>query len=187
MDEKMEVDREYADEAACECETDIAITKEEKLKKYKTRLENNLKRKLDQIELDAEFDKIEKEFKETHVNEFKKIEEYNSRRRISYTDEESESNETIIPIEDIDTLKRRYKELEARQVEILETSTDVEKLKKIPTDQMNAMIDEYISTEKLKLILVDRIRGALTNKRINLCCDKFSKYNLSFKKGPDNE
>lgn len=189
-EEKLEVERDYADEADCACEANAApLTKEEKLKRFKTKLENELKRRLEQIEIDAEFDKIRKEFNEAHADEFKRIEEYNSRNRLRYVVDEAdeEPNKTSIPIEDIDELKRRYKELEARQVEILETSTDVEKLKNTPTDQMNAMVDEYISAEKLKLILVDRIRGALTNRRINLNCDKFSKFNLSFKAATDND
>lgn len=177
MDEKMEVEAKCADA--------IALTKEEKLKNYKTKLEKNLKRELDRIELDAEFDKIEKEFKETHADEFKKIEEHDKCKRLSYADEAAESNRPTIPIEDIDALKRRYKELESRQIEILENATNIEKLEKTPTDQMNAMVDEYISAEKLKLILIDRIRGALTNRCIKLNCDKFSKYNLSFEKGTD--
>ena len=179
MDEKMEV------EAEAVCRDEVALIKEEKLKNYKAKLENELKRKLNKIELDDEFDKIKEEFVKAHADEFKKIKEYENRNRLSYTDEADESNGTTIPIEDIDALKSRYKELESRQVEILENATNVEKLEKTPTDQMNAMVDEYISAEKLKLILVDRIRGALTNRRINLNCDKFSKYNLSFKKGTD--
>lgn len=189
MDEEM-VEKEMDVECSCECEAgSTPPTKEEKIKKFKTKLENDLKRKLEQIEIDAEFDKIRKEFNKEHADEFKRIEEYNSRNRLGYIADEADEdpNKTAIPIEDIDVLKRRYKELESRQVEILEIATDAEQLKKIPTDQMNGMVDEYISAEKLKLILVDRIRGALTNRRINLSCDKFSKFNLSFRHGIDND
>ena len=185
MDEKMDV------ECSCEHEMDSCpstkLTTEEKLERYKKRLEEDLKRKLESIEYDKERDKIREEFEKAHAEELDKIKKRDESRRICYVGDDVAESEPAIPIEEINKLKARYKELESRQAEILETATDTEKLTNTPTDQMNAMVDEYISAEKLKLILVDRIRGALTNRRINLNCDKFSKYNLSFKKGTDND
>lgn len=142
-----------------------------------------MKRKLEQIEFDKECDKIRKEFEKTHAEELDKIKKYTELR---YVDEESEVEPTI-PMEEINNLKSRYKEYEARQEEILNIATTSEKLSATPRDQMNAMVDEYISLEKLKLILVDRIRAALLGMRVNLNCDKFSKYNLSFKQATDND
>lgn len=179
-EEKMEV------ECACEDEMDSCpspkLSKEEKLEQYKKRLEENLKRKLERIEFDKECDKIRKEFEKDHAEELDKIKESTE---LCYADEESEAKPSLSE-DEINNLKSRYKEYEARQEEILNIATTSEKLLDIPTDQMNAMVDEYISLEKLKLILVDRIRAALLGIRVNLSCDKFSKYNLSFKKATDN-
>lgn len=179
-EEKMDVECGYEDEMDSRPSTELS--KEEKLEKYKKRLEENLKRKLERIEFDKECDKIRKEFEKDHAEELGKIKESTELR---YADEESEAK-TTLSADEINNLKSRYKEYEARQEEILDIATTSEKLLDTSSDQMNAMVDEYISLEKLKLILVDRIRAALLGIRVNLSCDKFSKYNLSFKKATDN-
>lgn len=174
-------------EGPCEREMDSCpspkMTKEEKLEQYKKRLEENLKRKLERIEFDKECDKIRKEFEKDHAEELDKIKESTELR---YADEESEAKPALSE-DEINNLKSRYKEYEARQEEILDIATTSEKLTSTPSDQMNAMVDEYISLEKLKLILVDRIRAALLGMRVNLSCDKFSKYNVSFRRVTDND
>lgn len=179
-EEKMDV------ECGCEHEMDSCpftkLSKEDKLEEYKKSLEENLKRKLERIEYEKECDKIRKEFEKDHADELDKVKKCTELR---YTDEVSEAKPTL-SIDEINNLKSRYKEYEARQEEILNTATTSEKLLSTPSDQMNAMIDEYISLEKLKLILVDRIRAALLGFRVNLSCDKFSKYNISFRKVTDN-
>ena len=180
-EEKMDVECGYEDEMDSRPSTELS--KEEKLEKYKKHLEENLKRKLERIEFDKECDKIRKEFEKDHAEELDKIKESTELR---YADEESEAKSTL-SADEINNLKSRYKEYEARQEEILDIATTSEKLSATPTDQMNAMVDEYISLEKLKLILVDRIRAALLGRRVNLSCDKFSKYNLSFKQATDND
>lgn len=181
-EEKMEV------ECACEDEMDSCpstkLSKEEKLERYKKHLEENLKRKLERIEFDKECDKIRKEFEKDHADELDKIKK-STELRYAEDDDESEAKSALSE-DEINNLKSRYKEYEARQEEILDIATTFEKLLATPSDQMNAMVDEYISLEKLKLILVDRIRAALLGMRVNLSCDKFSKYNLSFKKATDN-
>ena len=185
MDEEMNV------ECDCECEMDsrsaTKLSNEEKLERYKNRLEEDLKRKLESIEYDKERDKIREEFEKAHAEELDKIKKRDESQRLRYVGDDVAECEPTLPIEEINKLKARYKEYEARQEEILNIATTSEKLSSTPTDQMNAMIDEYLSLEKLKLILVDRIRAALLGLRVYLNCDKFSKYNLSFKKGTDND
>lgn len=179
-EEKMDVECGYEDEMDSCPSTELS--KEDKLERYKKHLEENLKRKLERIEFDKECDKIRKEFEKDHADELAKVKECTELR---YAEDEAEAKSTI-SMDEINNLKARYKEYETRQEEILNIATTSEKLLNTPTDQMNAMIDEYISLEKLKLILVDRIRAALLGMRVNLSCDKFSKYNISFRKVTDN-
>lgn len=82
--------------------------------------------------------------------------------------------------EEIDRMTQKYIELGNRQTEILRIATTKEELKKVPIDQMNDMIDEYMASEKLKLILVDRLRCILDNKRVCLARETFSKSTLKF-------
>ena len=48
---------------------------------------------------------------------------------------------------------------------------------KHPAGQLNALIDEYVSIERLKVVLVDRIRSNLVKKDVHLSHEQFSSNN----------
>lgn len=56
-------------------------------------------------------------------------------------------------------LKAKYKALETRQAEILDTCTSKEEIQNWADGQLEALINEYLASEKLKLIIVDRIKS----------------------------
>ena len=79
-------------------------------------------------------------------------------------------------------LKKEYKDLEAKEAEILEAVTD-DKVKKLPPADYGLRVNQYITMENYKLIIVDRIIKAL---RKNAGCEysdhvEFSKVNLTLK------
>jgi len=158
------------------------LTKEEQLKKYKEYLQNNLKNKLEDIEIAKAKREIFKQFKKDHESEYQKIENYKKSQRLDIPSkiDIEDDDEVKISQEEIDRMKNKYIELGNRQAEILLIATTKEELKKVPSDQMNAMVDEYMASEKLKLILVDRLRGILSDKRVHLVCTNFSDSTLKF-------
>lgn len=79
-------------------------------------------------------------------------------------------------------LKKRYKELEARQIEILDNCTSEDfLLVERANGQVNALVDEYGTIEKLKLVLVDRIKSNILRDGIQLACENFENSQLTFK------
>lgn len=180
MDEEKEVCEE-ANESYYDCEdSHPRLTKEERLKKYEEYLQKDLKNKLEEIEIAEAKREIFKKFRKDHESEYQKLEDHRKSQRLSLQDEDESDNELKIPQEEIDRMTNKYVELGNRQAEILRIATTKEELKKLPVDQMNAMVDEYMASEKLKLILVDRLRGVLDDRRIHLACDNFSGSTLKF-------
>lgn len=166
-----------AEACACDSRESQRLTKEERLKKYEEYLQKDLKKELEDLEISEAKRELFKKFKKDHESEFQKIENYRKSQRLKYKDED---DKVKIPQEEIDRMKHKYTELENRQSEILRIATTKEELEKVPTDQMDAMIDEYMASEKLKLILVDRLRGVLSGRRVNLACETFSGSTLKF-------
>lgn len=181
MDEKLyEEDDSYCDVESCVREPK-RLTKEEQLKKYKEYLQNNLKNKLEDIEIAKAKREIFKQFKKDHESEYQTIENYKKSQRLDVQlKNDTEDDEVKISQEEIDRMKNKYIELGNRQAEILLIATTKEELEKVPSDQMNAMVDEYMASEKLKLILVDRLRGILSDRRVHLACTTFSGSTLKF-------
>lgn len=179
MDEKLYEEDDYCEES-CVRESK-RLTKEEQLKKYKEYLQNNLKNKLEDIEIAKAKREIFKQFKKDHESEYQKIENYKKSQRLDIPSKiDTEDDEVKISQEEIDRMKNKYIELGNRQAEILLIATTKEELEKVPSDQMNAMVDEYMASEKLKLILVDRLRGILSDRRVRLACTNFSDSTLKF-------
>lgn len=142
-----------------------------------------MKNRLEEIEIAEAKCELFKKFRKDHESEYQKLENHRKSLRLMMRDEDIAAeavNEVKIPQEEIDRMTNKYLELENRQAEILRIATTKEELKKVPTDQMNAMVNEYMASEKLKLILVDRLRGILDNKRVNLACNNFSNSTLQF-------
>ena len=65
-------------------------------------------------------------------------------------------------------LKAKYKALEARQIEILDIATSKEEIQNWADGQFDALINEYLASEKLKLIIVDRIKSNIRKIDIDL-------------------
>ena len=186
MDEEIYAEKDESCSESCsesylhvDSEHELRLTKEGKLKRYKVDLQNQLKNKLEDIEISEAKREIFEKFKKDHESEYQKIENYRKSQRLSIRSEYKD-DEIKISQEEIDRMTQKYIELGNRQTEILRIATTKEELKKVPIDQMNAMIDEYMASEKLKLILVDRLRGILDNKRVCLACETFSKSTLKF-------
>lgn len=184
MDEEL---YEEKDDSYCDVEAGVRnprksrLSKEDQLKEYKEYLQKNLKNELEDMEISEAKREIFKQFQKDHESEYQKIENYKKSQRLSIRSKlDAEDNVVEIPQEEIDRMKHKYVELEDRQSEILRIATTKEELKKVPRDQMNAMIDEYMASEKLKLILVDRLRGIFDERRINLACETFSGSTLKF-------
>lgn len=107
----------------------------------------------------------------------------------SYTDVEEEeesidsSNEkwakkyTWLSDEEIESMKQQVLKYHERQKEIINEHFFHANDGKYPSGQLNALIDEYTSIERLKLVLVDRIRGNLMKKDIRLSHNQFSSNN----------
>lgn len=158
---------------------DNLLTDEEKLERYKRSLENELNKELKNIEYQDKVNAIKKEFEEKNKEKIAIVKVHSRSTglsrypRIEYT---------FLSKEEIETLKKRYKELEARQIEILDNCTSEDFLfVERAAGQVDALVDEYGAIEKLKLVLVDRIKSNILRCGINLACENFEDSQLTFK------
>lgn len=181
-----DADDYYAEEASCDVKKDAVDAKAKPLdpvnnpEDYKKRLmasmEKTFQKKIrKQYEHKLQIE-VKKEFEEKHKDEidaYRKLESENPRGLERYSNAEKEFSKKYLEDADIDELKNRYKELEAIQSKILENCTTKEYIMNTPTGQCNALINEYQSCEKLKLILVDRIKTNLLKSDLRLSADSF--------------
>ena len=168
-------EKEEAVDVECDCEEatceKVKPSEEEELSRYEKCLQDDLKRKLKRIEHKKKCDEIRKRFEAEHAEEYAKIKEYNSesfleeRVRSSRDCELAEKN--WLDDAQLSELKAKYKALESRQIEILDICTSKKEIQNWAEGQLEALINEYLASEKLKLIIVDRIKS-------NIC-----KYDLS--------
>ena len=84
---------------------------------------------------------------------------------------------TWLSDEEIESMKQQVFKYHERQKEIINEHFFHANDGKYPSGQLNALIDEYASIERLKLVLVDRIRGNLVKKDIRLSHNQFSSNN----------
>ena len=159
---RLEIDEsvdEY-EEAACE---KAESSEEEQLSRYEKRLQDDLERKLKRIEYEKKCDEIRKRFEAKHAEEYVKIKEYDSERflekRICSSRDCELAEKNWLDDAQLSELKAKYKALEARQAEILDICTSKEKIQNWADGQLDALINEYLASEKLKLIIVDRIKS----------------------------
>ena len=168
-------EKEIAVDAVCDCE-EVACEKaepseEEQLTCYEKCLQEDLERELKRIEHKKKCDEIRKRFEAEHAEEYAKIKKYKSeeflekRVRSSRDCELAEKN--WLNDAQLSELKAKYKALESRQIEILDICTSKKEISNWAEGQREALINEYLASEKLKLIIVDRIES-------NIC-----KYDLS--------
>lgn len=81
---------------------------------------------------------------------------------------------TWLSDEEIESMKQQVFKYHEREKEIINEYFCHVNDGKHPAGQLNALIDEYGSIERLKLVLVDRIRGNLMKKDIRLSHEVFS-------------
>lgn len=179
----------YRFDAEDECDKDDVIetstsdlTDEEKLEKYKQHLEDDLDKRLKEIEYQEKENAIKKEFEEKNKEKLKRVREHRRLSRTKLVDEDAKSKRVFLSKEEIEALKKRYKELEARQIEILDNCTSEDfLLVERANGQVNALVDEYSAIEKLKLVLVDRIESNIQKRELDLLCTNFENSQLTFK------
>lgn len=84
---------------------------------------------------------------------------------------------TWLTEEEIESMKQQVFKYQEREKEIINEHFSHCVDGKYPVGQLNALIDEYAHIEKLKLVLVDRIRGNLMKRDIRLSHEQFSSIN----------
>lgn len=147
-------------------------SEEEKLTRYEKHLQQSLERKLKRIEHEKKCDEIRKRFEAEHAEEYAKIKEHDSEsfmeERICSSRECELAEKNWLDDAQLSELKAKYKALEARQSEILDITTSKEEIQNWADGQLEALINEYLASEKLKLIIVDRIKSNICKHDLNL-------------------
>lgn len=152
------------------------LSDEEILNNYKEQLKLELEEELRDFELSKKKDELKKEFMNEHASDYKKLEEF---KREHYREESVFRSDLYdekikwLSESDIEELRKKYKALEEREKEILEISTDPVRIPEFAEGQLTALIDEYQASEKLKLIIVDRIKSNIAKKDIRLSAKYF--------------
>ena len=176
-----------ADDVECDreevtCEKDSECEKaepseEEKLARYEKHLQEVLEKKLKRIEHEKKCDEIRKRFEAEHAEEFAKIEEYDSakimEKRICSSRDCELAKKNWLDDAQLSELKVKYKALETRQIEILDTCTSKKEIQNWADGQLEALINEYLASEKLKLIIVDRIKSNICKHDLSLGVHSF--------------
>jgi len=85
-----------------------------------------------------------------------------------------EEKYTWLTDEEIESMKQQVFKYHERQKEIINEHFCHVNDKKYLPGQLNALIDEYASIEKLKLVLVDRIRSNVMKRDIKLSHQQFA-------------
>lgn len=176
-----EISRMFQDEAVnVECGEDEKpkLSEEEIFDSYKKRLQSDLERELSRIEYEKKRNEFRKRFEAEHAEEYAKIKKYKSEefleKRVYSKDVDSLTTKKWLDDAQLSELKIKYKALEARQIEILDICTSKEEIQNWANDlQLDALINEYIASEKLKLIIVDRIKSNICKIDIDLGVHSF--------------
>lgn len=159
------------------------LSDEEILNNYKEELKLELEEELRDLELSKKKDEFKKEFMKEHASDYEKIEEFKRehyRKASVFHDDLYDEKIKWLSEPDIEELRKKYKALEEREKEILEISTDPVKISEFADGQLTALIDEYQASEKLKLIIVDRIKSNISKKDIRLSAKYFGNSHLLY-------
>ena len=152
-------------------------------------MQKDLERNLKRIEHEKKCDEIRKRFKAEHAEEFAKIKEYDSKKileeRVYSNNDVDISEKRWLDDAQLSELKAKYKALEARQVEILDICTSKEEIQNWGEGQLDALINEYLASEKLKLIIVDRIKSNICKIDINLGVHTFGRNHMEIHRDVD--
>lgn len=186
-------EKEEAGDVECDCE-EVACEKaepseEEQLTRYEKCLQEDLERNLKRIEHKKKYDEIRKRFEAEHAEEYAKIKEHDSaefmKERIRSSRDCKLAEKNWLNDAQLSELKAKYKALEARQAEILDICTSKEEIKKWANGQLDALINEYLASEELKLIIVDRINSNIFKRDLDLGVHSFGGNHLEIHRDVD--
>lgn len=155
------------------------MTNEEKLAEFEQELKKSLEDRLKRIDFEKKKEEIRKRFEAEHKAEIDKIKEDDKRKNRWIEHDDVSDNTKWLSDEEIANLKKRYKELEARQIEILDQAVDPGKINDLTPGNYGAIIEEYLMSEKLKLVLIDRIRGNLHKRELRFGFKTFAKNSIA--------
>lgn len=165
------------------------LSEEEIFDTYKKRLQSDLERNLKRIEHEKKYDEIRKRFEAEHAEEYAKIKEHDSaefmKKRIRSSRDCKLAEKNWLNDAQLSELKAKYKALEARQAEILDICTSKEEIKKWANGQLDALINEYLASEELKLIIVDRINSNICKRDLDLGVHSFGGNHLEIHRDVD--
>lgn len=174
------ISRMFQDEAVnVECGEDEKpkLSEEEIFDSYKKRLQSDLERELSRIEYEKKRNEFRKRFEAEHAEEYAKIKKYKSEsfleERICSSRDVDIAEKKWLDDAQLSELKAKYKALEARQSEILDICTSKEEIQNWCDGQLDILINEYLASEKLKLVIVDRIKSNICKIDIDLGVHSF--------------
>ena len=184
LTEKFE-EKEIDTDAVCEKIVDeYKPSEEERLALYEKRLQSDLEEELKRIEYEKKRNEIRKRFEAEHAEEYAKIKKFKSEVFLEekvYSTKNVDNLKTKKWLDDaqLSELKTKYKSLETRQIEILDICTSKEEIQNCWTDgQLDALINEYLASEKLKLIIIDRINSNIRKRDLDLGVHTFGGNNI---------
>ena len=174
--EKFE-EKEIAADAVCEKIVDEP-SEEERLALYEKRLQSDLEKELSRIEYEKKRNEIRKRFEAEHAEEYAKIKKFKSEvfleEKVYSKNVDNLKTKKWLDDAQLSELKAKYKALETRQIEILDICTSKEEIQNCWSDgQLDALINEYLASEKLKLIIIDRIKSNICKHDLSLGVHSF--------------
>ena len=157
-------------------------SEEEIFADYEKRLQSDLEKELSRMEYEKKRNEIRKRFEAKHAEEYAKIKKYKSEE---FLEERVYSNRDVdiakkkwLDDAQLSELKAKYKALEARQSEILDICTSKEEIQNWGDGQLDVLINEYLASEKLKLVIVDRIKSNICKIDIDLGVHSFGRNHM---------
>ena len=181
----------YEERVDSEEKEEAEPSEEEQLSCYEKCLQEDLERELKRIEYKKKCDEIRKRFEAEHAEEYAKIKEYDSaefmKKRICSSRDCELAKKNWLDDAQLSELKAKYKALEARQAEILDIATSKEKIHNWADGQVEALINEYLASEKLKLIIVDRIKSNICKHDLALSVHSFGGNHVEIHRDTDYE
>ena len=173
MSKISELCEEKAVDVECGEDKESKLSEEQIFADYEKRLQSDLEKELSRIEYEKKRNEIRKRFEAEHAEEYAKIKKFKSEvfleEKVYSKNVDNLKTKKWLDDAQLSELKAKYKALETRQIEILDICTSKEEIQNCWSDgQLDALINEYLASEKLKLIIIDRIRSNIRKHDLNL-------------------